>query len=196
MAVPSALCPRLIGIHRFANTFTCCRHERAVCPTCSCLIWFPCTYIYFGGTQCMIPSSVGLYKLFLYCTLLLPVHVCLYVLSLLLRFLAFPAWSAEGSRQRENTAILQYEIGMCTIPYNCMPCNYILTHAYTYLQISLVVAVPIVLSLLSLSLLLLSLLPLPLLSEGWGLMCGFSVSFMTFGNEETSFHFLCYIISV
>ena len=165
MAVPSALCPRLIGIHRFANTFTCCRHERAVCPTCSCLIWFPCTYIYFGGTQCMIPSSVGLYKLFLYCTLLLPVHVCLYVLSLLLRFLAFPARSAEGSRQRENTAILQYEIGMCTIPYNCMPCNYILTHAYTYLQICLVVAVPIVLTLLSLSLLLLSLLPLSLLSE-------------------------------
>ena len=89
----------------------------------------------------------------------------MYVLSPLLRFLAFSARSAEGSRQRENTAILQYEIGMCTIPYNCIPCNYMLTHAYTYLEISLVVAVAIVLSLLSLSLLLLSLLPLSLLSE-------------------------------
>ena len=88
----------------------------------------------------------------------------MYVLSPLLRFLAFSARSAEGSRQRENTAILQYEIGMCTIPYNCIPCNYVLTHAYTYLQISLVVAVAIVLSLLALSLLALSLLSLSLLA--------------------------------
>ena len=49
--------------------------------------------------------------------LFLSVHIFMYVLSPLLRFLAFSARSAEGSWQRENTAILQYEIGMCILPY-------------------------------------------------------------------------------
>lgn len=110
------------------------------------------------------------------------IYLCMYFH----RFSDFLLSQREVQKARGSARILQYSsMKLVCVSYH------ILTHAYTYLQISLVVAVAIVLSLLSLSL-----LPLSLLSEEWGLMCGFSITFMTFGNEEMLSYSLCYINSV